>query len=826
MLSLDQLQQGDQVGNDAGWALTFHTEDDKGKVVEKPVATFSRNDYYAEIQATLPSDLAGGRYQFTIEGMTDDDYQQIAPFTPRDADAVPTSSKKPEVVRLYLYWRDTHPGFVSDVASIVGMNAGFNPAVSDGLKDALVAELAIVSVSRQAGDRRYETVIKAQERVFKRLNDKKLRETDHSHDSPVALATYCTGDYTATGGGVGITLVTTPDYGFGADGKMPTETNAPQTATTQAGGGANGGTSGQANQQSPGNQGPVPAARDTYVKLLTNAANLVADGLKAYDRGTILIRDGYLHFGRRPIPLDKAPPSTPGAGTAGPVTPPTVPGIGGGSGGGGVAWTKGQAKLLSYTNGLIQATRQPPVQSGGGGGGSSGGGAGAGGAGAGAGGAQAASAAGAGAAAAGGGAGGGQQQQQVGAIAQGQVAELGTGVDKGGQQWTLTLKGRPDIKPGHLVNFHLPPEEDPQKATTTAVSFGGAALRDLVGVGGFEETGTLVTVYVNSVTHKLGRTSGFSTTVSGVSVVGSVDASHPYWPWSSDRPENAAASSPNASAGRSQGGSGSPPADAAAQIRSTAEGVLALFRLPEIAEIRSTTSTGTGAAEPPAQTETAWRGLTTPDGRGNQARRLAIERVTPEPLDGVPYATPFAWGKVGLVLPRYPGTRVLLVHRKGEPNDPVDVGAVWESGTGRESQAGDWWLSLPAKVAQSDRAGPPSSTDRPADYTGDVTNDLTDADGNRVIEIGELAIRVTRNSLTQAGARPARGSEQDGITIEHVDGGAKITIAHDGKITIHANQGLEIVADHGDVSIKASAGDVKLQGTNIDAQVSGQMNVH
>ncbi|HEX5175347.1 MAG TPA: hypothetical protein VFV91_14510 [Gaiellaceae bacterium] len=816
MLSLEQLQQDILVGNDAGWALTFHTEDADGYVVETPVTTFSRDDYYGEIQATLPSDLAGGRYQFTIEGLTDEDYAKIAPFTPRNPNGTdptkdrPDKSTKPEVVRLYLYWRDTNPGFAGDFASIVGISGGSTPGFSDLMKNALVAELAIVSVSRQAGDRRYEAVIKAQERVFKRLNDKKLRETRDSHESAVALATFLTGKWDANGGGVGIHLVTTPNYGFNADGTLPSSNATAQPAG--AGGAGDGGGQGQTGQQSPGTQQQSPPPRDTYKKLLADAADKVADGLHAYARGIILIRDGYLHFGKRPIPIDQAPPSTPGAGTAGPVTPPAVPGVTGGSSSGAVQWTKSEPKALSYTNGLIQATRQPAAQGGGGGGGGGG----------------AAGGAGAAASAAGGGGGGdtgggGAAQQAVGQASAGQAAQLGTSPGKD-EQWTLTLKGRPDIKPGHLVTFHLPPEEDPQAAlTTTPSSWGTAALRDLVGVGGFEENTTVVTVYVTSVTHKLGRTSGFSTTVSGVNVGAKAGDD---WPWSHDRPETAAASSPSAGAGRTQGNGSSPPADAATQIRNAAEAVVAQFRLPEMAEVRSSTSTGTGSTEPPAQTETVWRGLLPPDGRGNQGRRLGIERATADALNGVSYATPFAWGKVGLVLPRYPGTRVLLAHRKGEPNDPVDVGAVWESGTARESQAGDWWLSLPAKVAQADRAGPPSSADRPADYTGDVTNDLTDADGNRVIEVGELAIRVTRNSLTQAGTRPARGSEQDGITIEHVDGGAKITIAHDGKITIHANQGLEIVADQGDISITASAGDVKLQGTNIDAQVSGQMNVH
>src|SRR6185437_11910026 len=96
MLALEQLHQDILVGNDAGWALTFHTEDADGYVVETPVTTFSRDDYYGEIQATLPSDLAGGRYQFTIEGLTDEDYAKIAPFTPRNPNGTDPTKDRPD----------------------------------------------------------------------------------------------------------------------------------------------------------------------------------------------------------------------------------------------------------------------------------------------------------------------------------------------------------------------------------------------------------------------------------------------------------------------------------------------------------------------------------------------------------------------------------------------------------------------------------------------------------------------------------------------------------------------------------------------------------
>jgi hypothetical protein len=433
-----------------------------------------------------------------------------------------------------------------------------------------------------------------------------------------------------------------------------------------------------------------------------------------------------------------------------------------------------------------------------------------------------------GAAAAGGAAvAGGAAAATGGAGAAGAAAGAGAAADGGDQpspreQWTLTLKGRPDLMPGDVVMFHPPGEE----VATTPTSVLGAVLGSFSTPGASfaqsliadESSLPEIVLYVNSVDHRLGRTSGFVTTVTGVKVPDSLGDDV----WDQNAPINA---SDVQNAGANQGRSATGQANATAALQGLAQNVAALSHHPEVAEVRAVTVTGTGATEPPAQTERVWRGLTPPDGRANQVRRLPVRRHEPQAIDGVAYASPFAWGKVGLVLPRYPGTRVLLAHRNGEGADPVDIGAIWESGHGPETQAGDWWLILPVGVAQSDRTSIADAETPPTEHTGSVTSDLIDADGNRVIEVGELAVRVTRNSLTQAGSRPARSSVQDGLTIEHVDGGAKLTIDSNGKITIHANQGLEIVADQGDISITASSGDVKLKCQNIDAQVDTQMSV-
>jgi hypothetical protein len=85
-----------------------------------------------------------------------------------------------------------------------------------------------------------------------------------------------------------------------------------------------------------------------------------------------------------------------------------------------------------------------------------------------------------------------------------------------------------------------------------------------------------------------------------------------------------------------------------------------------------------------------------------------------------------------------------------------------------------------------------------------------------VIEVGELTVRVGRGKLKNAGERPARGSATDGITIEHSEGGAKIEIASDGKITIHAKKNLELISD----------ADITMKAKNVDVAVDSAMNVH
>jgi hypothetical protein len=474
----------------------------------------------------------------------------------------------------------------------------------------------------------------------------------------------------------------------------------------------------------------------TYVQLLTSLGQRMERATRKYGRGMMLIRDGVLYFGVRAVPFAQSSEnSNTGAAPTTPASPTQL--------------TLGNGLLSAET--LERATVDAAAAGGSSSSGSSGGGA-----------APAAS------------------SEDAAASSH--------------RQFRLTLKGRPDLKPGDVVQFDTPSDELKTQPNVGASLLGGAFAGGILPAMGADSITNPLNLYVTSVTHTQGRATGFVTKVTGVELE---DINQP---WDARQGQNTAL--------------GDGAATAAARIRQVVQDGTQAVHSVDVGEVRSFHVSGDSTSEPPGQTEMLWRGLVDADGLASAGRRLDIQHNPPAPVEGVAYASPFAWGKCGLVLPRYPGTRVVLAHRNGSSEDPIDVGALWASGHGPESQAGDYWLILPAQVDTSKRAQL-SDTEPANEYTGKATNDLIDADGNRIIETGELTLRVGRNDLANAGTRPARPSDDGSITIEH-HGGATIVMKQDGSVTITAKN---ITFDAGD-------GTITLKADSVDVQVQSNMNVH
>ncbi|WP_328524053.1 hypothetical protein [Kribbella sp. NBC_00359] len=132
-------------------------------------------------------------------------------------------------------------------------------------------------------------------------------------------------------------------------------------------------------------------------------------------------------------------------------------------------------------------------------------------------------------------------------------------------------------------------------------------------------------------------------------------------------------------------------------------------------------------------------------------------------LERRPMVAPFAWNRCGLVVPVYPGMRAVAVHNRYLREDALLNGFIWtEEMHPPPNETGDWWLCLPVN--------PPSNR---APDTGDVAvNDLTAADGRRVIEVKGL--RILAGPGGKLDTRPTLGTD-DTVEIEH-SSGAKVTV--------------------------------------------------
>ena len=365
------------------------------------------------------------------------------------------------------------------------------------------------------------------------------------------------------------------------------------------------------------------------------------------------------------------------------------------------------------------------------------------------------------------------------------------------RQFKLTCRGRPDIKPGDLVRF-TPQDED--SANTQGAGLVGAVIDVAASLGApVAAGGTPVVAYVESVQHTLSRAKGFGTIITGSEIA------DPSQPWDQHTTIAPGARRPPAAVTAA-----TPEARVADSITGLVRRLVGESTGPEVGEVRAVSASGDDA-----QTLTVWRGLAAAenDGAAGQARRLDVERPSRSKQEAVPYLTPFAWGPCGLVLPCYPGTRMLLEDRNGIADDPVALGALWQTGhTPANAQAGDWWLSLPVGVDQRDSV---DDSWTPSDFGGDATNDLIDGDGARAIEAKTLSIDT--GDLQSAGHRPDPIDSGVALRLRLGQGGntASIVLKTDGSIEIEASAGISIKTD----------GDLKLNAANVKVQVSGTMDV-
>jgi hypothetical protein len=338
----------------------------------------------------------------------------------------------------------------------------------------------------------------------------------------------------------------------------------------------------------------------------------------------------------------------------------------------------------------------------------------------------------------------------------------------------VVLRGRPEIEVGDVVRLELdlPAPGDPPSIVSTN-PFG--PLGDaVVGIGqafGASPPPDLKPFRVVAVQHRLGPTEGFSTTLTVEDATTAI-GSRPAGGSEADRVASSLAS-------RSTGADRHP----AAPLRLGANvGVVG----------RQTPST------PPAEGRFVRRAQRVDVQEGLAARPagggapIVVNRPVRAPygerqhrVENKPYLTPFAFGKTGLVVPHYPGQRVLDVHLGGIEADAIVAGSLWTDGNEPVSEPGDWWLNLP--VGWENRESETRAAEASVPTGGEATNDLTDGDGGRVIEVKGLRISVGADALGTAGTRPGAATAEV-VRIEHPAGGASIAIDEDGNITMTTDE--------------------------------------
>jgi hypothetical protein len=162
-----------------------------------------------------------------------------------------------------------------------------------------------------------------------------------------------------------------------------------------------------------------------------------------------------------------------------------------------------------------------------------------------------------------------------------------------------------------------------------------------------------------------------------------------------------------------------------------------------------------------------------------------------------PYLTAFAYGGTGLIVPHYPGTRVVQLNHDGDPRNAVVAGCVWEEGSEPKSRAGDWWLTLPTKVTPATEGEGVAP-----EPTGKVSSDLVDATGARVLNVLGFELTVGEDLMPGVGARPDTPAAGV-LTVRTKKGNASISIDADGNITISTEKEIRLSGEKVVMAVKS-----------------------
>ncbi|MFD0277839.1 hypothetical protein ACFVHB_28570 [Kitasatospora sp. NPDC127111] len=211
-----------------------------------------------------------------------------------------------------------------------------------------------------------------------------------------------------------------------------------------------------------------------------------------------------------------------------------------------------------------------------------------------------------------------------------------------------------------------------------------------------------------------------------------------------------------------------------------------------------------GAAEPARRTVDLSYGQAEAPDLASPSVGLTVGEDGPK-LRAKPLAAPFAWHKVGLCVPVYPGMRALLNEVRTSREDTVVAGFLWadEPDTERpDARAGDWWLCLPTRLTP----GPDPRPDGPG------VNDLTTADGRRVIEAVGLKMTVGLAACSPVGTRPPAEGGADEFLLRHASG-TEVRIDPTGNVTVGTSSGT--------VTVTAGQASLKLAGATATLSAGG-----